>query len=120
MDSYLFIEIIVTVSIAAVFLIIAYMLISKWYSSMRITKKQFIKTLIISLILSAIPITFYLLFNLTNPQHVNLMNPLSYAGELIISIGMVSLPTFKFFFLNYYGKKNLGDTYKLKSRLWYK
>lgn len=108
MYSYFFIEIGITIIIAAVFLIIAYVLISRWYSSVRITKKQFIKTLIISLVLSAIPITVYIPNNLnpTNPQNINLTDPLSYSGELIIFYGMVSLPTFRYFFLNYYGKKN--------------
>ena len=108
MYSYFFIEIGITIIIAAVFLIIAYVLISRWYSSVRITKKQFIKTLIISLVLSAIPITVYILNNLnpTNPQNINLTDPLSYSGELIIFYGMVSLATFRYFFLTYYGKKN--------------
>ncbi|MCL6090304.1 MAG: hypothetical protein M1393_04615 [Candidatus Thermoplasmatota archaeon] len=104
MYSLVFLEVVLTFSIAAVMSFIAYVWLSRLFSSMRITKKQLLKTLPTALILPAIPLTLFILFN---PQHVNMAEPLTYAWELIFFSGWIFLVTCRAYFLHF-GKKNMG------------
>ena len=104
-----FLEVALAYSIAAIMLIIAFVLLSRWYSSMKITKKQFLKTLPIALILPAIPVMLFFLFN---PQRLNLTEPVAYAWELIFFYAWVFLVTCRTF-LQHFGKKNLETSGKI-------
>jgi len=102
----LFIEIGLTIGIAVVMSVIASLYVPRLYSSMRITKKQFLKTLSTALLSIAIVITFFFLFN---PQKVNFANPLSYVWELIGFSMWIFIMNCRGFFLHF-GKKNLRSS----------
>ncbi len=104
MISLFFIEIFITFFVTAVMSLIAYVWLSKLYRSIKVTRKQLLKTLIIAL--ADVPITIIILI-LYNPEHTNISisNPLSYAWLLIF----VSIGSFLIVFRNYliyFNKKN--------------
>ena len=105
MGFLVILEVALTFATAAVMSFIAYVWLSRLFSSMRITKKQFLKTLPTALILPAIPVTLFILFN---PQKLNISEPLAYAWELIFFSVWLFLVTCRTFFLHF-GKKNLGN-----------
>lgn len=105
MDPLASLEVVLTFSIAAVMSIIAYVLLSRWSSSMKITRKQFLKTLPAALILPAICIMLYILFN---PQNLNMAEPLTYAWELIFFAVFLFIASCRGFFLHF-GKENLRN-----------
>ncbi|AGO60943.1 hypothetical protein ACLIKE_03730 [Ferroplasma acidiphilum] len=101
-----FFETVLTVAIAVVMSVIAYVYLPGLYLSMRITKKQFLRTLPTALISIVIVITLFFLFN---PQKLNLSDPLSYAWELIGSSMWIFIMDCRGYFLHF-GKKNLRST----------
>ena len=105
MNSLLFLEILLTISIAAVMSFISYVWLSSLFSSMKITKKQLLKTMPTALTLSTIPFVLFILFN---PQNLNLAEPLAYAWELIFFDVLIFLLDCRAYFLHF-GKKNLGQ-----------
>ena len=111
MDSLFFLEVVLTVSIAAVMSLITYVHLSRLFLSMRITKMQFLKTLPAALILPAIIIMSYILLN---PQNLNIAEPLTYAWGLIFWAVFEFLVTCRTYFLHF-GKKNLGNTRRERS-----
>ena len=116
MGFIVYLELFLTFSIAVAMSFIAYVWLSKLFSSMKITEKQLLKTLPTALILPAILLTLFFLFN---PQHVNMAEPLTYSWELIFFALWIFLLDCRAYFL-YFGKKNLGDAYKFRSGLWQK
>ena len=109
-----YLGLVLTFSVAAVMSLIAYVLLSRWHSSMKITKKQLLKTLPVAFILSAIPIVIILLFN---PQNVNITNLFTYAWELIFFAVWIFISTCRTYFLHF-GKKNLGNAYNFRPWSW--
>lgn len=105
MDSQVALEVILTFSITAVLSFIAYLWLSRLFSTMKISGKQLLKTLPTALILPAIPIVLFVLFN---PQNVTLSEPLTYAWELIFFAVWIFLMDCRVYFI-YFGKKNLAD-----------
>ncbi len=105
--SFLF-SVVLNFSVAVVMSIIAYVWLSRLFSSMKITKKQLLKTLLISLIGPAIVIA---IFFVGNPQHLNFAEPLTYAWELVLLGVWVYLLFCRSLFFHF-GKKNLGNAYK--------
>ena len=81
-----FFETVLTVAIAVVMSVIAYVYLPGLYLSMRITKKQFLRTLPTALISIVIVITLFFLFN---PQKLNLSDPLSYACHNLLLLIMI-------------------------------
>jgi len=86
--------------------VIVYVYLPVLYSSMRITKKQFLKTLPNALISIAIVITLFFIFN---PQKLNLADPLSYAWDLIGGSMWIFIMNCRGYF-QHFGKKNLKAT----------
>lgn len=102
MNSMFFLEVVMTISIVVVMSAVTYAWLSRLFSSMKITKKQFLKTLPTALILPAIPVVLYILYN---PQNVNITEPLTYAWELIFLSVWLFLVTCRTFFVHF-GKRN--------------
>ncbi len=91
--------------------IYAYVLLSRLFQSVKVTKKQFLKGLPLMLIAPAIPLIFSVL---VNPQH--LKDPLlGYFVEFIIFEVILFVQSCRGYFLH--GKKKLKDTYKSGYRL---
>jgi magnesium-transporting ATPase (P-type) len=102
-----FFGIVLTFSIAIIMSLIAYLWLSKLYSSMKIQGKQLIWALIASLIISAIPVTIFLFFN---PQKVNIYQPFTYAWEIVLLALWVFILSCRAYF-HHFGKKNLVMTH---------
>lgn len=105
------IEVVLTISIAALMSFLAYIWLSRVFTSMRISKKQLLKTLPTALILPAILLALFILFN---PQHVNIAEPLTYAWELIFFSVWLFIVDCRAYFL-YFGKKNLVNANRTRS-----
>lgn len=113
MNSPVVFEVILTISIATVMSFIAFVWLSRLFSLMKITRKQVLKTLPTALILPAILLMFFFLFN---PQHVNMAEPLTYAWELIFFSVLLFLVTCRTFFLHF-GKKNVENNRREKNEI---
>lgn len=108
MSPLVSLEVALTFSIAVVMSLIAYVWLSRLFSSMMVTQKQLMKTLPTALVLPAIPIVLFIMFN---PQKLNLAQPLTYLWELIFFAVLIFLFDCRAYFF-YFGKKNMVDTSK--------